>query len=159
VTDSPMHSGFGVKFGFGSSVLLVPQAAANVNASKARFIGIPRGGLDHGRFDEVNALVTTVQPRRRSTFGRAAAIAIVITAATATGHVGPSVDDNNRYIAVTPLGDRVRLAYTVIFGEVPGATERAAIDANHDGTISEAEGHAFGVALAAKVAAALDLEL
>jgi hypothetical protein len=86
-------------------------------------------------------------------------IAVTLAAATATAHVGPSVDDNNRYIALTPLGDRVRLAYTVIFGEVPGATERAAIDANHDGAISEAEGHAFGVALAAKVAAALDLEL
>jgi hypothetical protein len=127
-----------------------------VIASKARFIGIPRGGLDHGGFDEVNALVTTVQPHRRS---RLAAIAITLTSVTAVAHVGPSVDDNNRYIALTPLGDRVRLAYTVIFGEVPGATQRAAIDANHDGTISEAEGHAFGVTLAAKVAQALDLEL
>ena len=87
------------------------------------------------------------------------AIAISLTSARAVAHVAPSVDDNNRYLKITPLGDRFRIAYTVFFGEVPGATERQSIDANHDGTISEAEGHAFGVALAAKVRAALEVTL
>ena len=77
----------------------------------------------------------------------------------AAAHVAPAVDDNNRYVKLTPLGDRVRIAYTVFFGEVPGATERKAIDTNGDGQISQAEGHAFGVVLARKVAAALKVEL
>jgi hypothetical protein len=87
------------------------------------------------------------------------AIAITLASASAAAHVAPAVDDNNRYVKLTPLGDRVRIAYTVFFGEVPGATERKASDANGDGQISEAEGHAFGVALAGKVAAGLEVTL
>jgi hypothetical protein len=87
------------------------------------------------------------------------AITLALTTARAVAHVAPSVDDNNRYLKITPLGDRFRIAYTVFFGEVPGATERQAIDSNHDGTISEAEGHVFGVALAGKVKAALEVAL
>ncbi len=90
---------------------------------------------------------------------RKIAIAITLASAIAAAHVAPAVDDNNRYLKLTPLGDRVRIAYTVFFGEVPGATERKAIDANGDGQISEAEGHAFGVALAGKVAAGLEVTL
>jgi hypothetical protein len=73
--------------------------------------------------------------------------------------VAPSVDDNNRYLKLTPLGDRVRVAYTVFFGEVPGAIERRTIDANRDGQISDAEGHAFGTRIAAEVAGALEVEV
>ncbi len=69
------------------------------------------------------------------------------------------MDDNNRYLKLTPLGDRVRLAYTVFFGEIPGASERRGIDANHDGRIDDAEAHAFGDKLAAEVAAALEVEI
>jgi hypothetical protein len=87
------------------------------------------------------------------------AIAITLASAVAAAHVAPAVDDNNRYLKLTPLGDRVRIAYTVFFGEVPGATERTTIDTNGDGQISEAEGHAFGVALAGKVEAGLDVTL
>ncbi|MEP6861205.1 MAG: hypothetical protein ABJE66_11315 [Deltaproteobacteria bacterium] len=79
--------------------------------------------------------------------------------ATAAAHVAPSVDDNNRYLKVTPFGDRVRLAYTVFFGEVPGAIARRDIDTNHDGQLTEAEGHAFGVAIAGQVAAELQVEV
>ena len=86
------------------------------------------------------------------------AITLLLTS-IAGAHVAPSVDDNNRYLKLTPLGDRVRLAYTVFFGEVPGATERRTIDANHDGQITDAEGHAFGLRIAAQVAAALEVEV
>jgi hypothetical protein len=79
----------------------------------------------------------------------------VVAVTLLSGHVAPSVDDNNRYLKLTPLGDRVRLAYTVFYGEVPGASERRTIDANHDGKIDDAEAHAFGAEIAAKVAAAL----
>jgi hypothetical protein len=72
------------------------------------------------------------------------ALVAIVTARPARAHVQPSVDDNNRYIKVQPFGDRIRLAYTVFFGEVPGAGMRPQIDTNHDKTISEAEAQAFG---------------
>jgi len=75
------------------------------------------------------------------------------------GHVAPSVDDNNRYLKLTPLRDGVRLAYTVFFGEIPGASERHAIDANHDGHIDDAEAKRFADKLGAEVAAAVDIDL
>jgi hypothetical protein len=61
-----------------------------------------------------------------------------------SAHVAPAIDDNNRYVKLTPLGDRVRLAYTVFYGEIPGAALRRTLDANHDGTIDDAEARAFG---------------
>jgi len=91
---------------------------------------------------------------------RGVRLALAVAAVTAlSGHVAPSVDDNNRYLKLTPLADRVRLAYTVFYGELPGRTERAAIDTDHDGAISEAEGHAFGLDVAAKVASSLVLDV
>ncbi|HSN25196.1 MAG TPA: hypothetical protein VLT45_02890 [Kofleriaceae bacterium] len=76
-----------------------------------------------------------------------------------SAHVAPSVDDNNRYLKLTPLGDRVRIAYTVFFGEIPGAQERRGIDANRDGQISQAEANSFGQRLADQVAANVELEI
>lgn len=84
-------------------------------------------------------------------------VLVVTLGRTAAAHVAPSVDDNNRYVKLTPAADRVRLAYTVFFGEVPGAQTRPSIDANHDGQISEAEAQAYGVKLATEVAASLEL--
>jgi hypothetical protein len=72
-------------------------------------------------------------------------------------HVAPAVGDNNRYIKLTPLGDRVRLSYTVFFGEIPGAGVRRTIDSNRDGAIDDAESQAFGARLAAEIAAALEI--
>ncbi len=86
-------------------------------------------------------------------------LAITFATATASAHVGPSKDDNNRYLKLTPQTDRVRLAYTVFFGEVPGSRTRPSIDTDHDGTISEREAQAFGDKLADEVAASLDLNL
>jgi hypothetical protein len=86
-------------------------------------------------------------------------LAVTLAATTAAAHVAPSVDDNNRYIKLTPAADRVRVAYTVFFGEVPGAQTRPSIDTNHDGQISEQEGQAFGVKLAGEVGASLELTI
>jgi hypothetical protein len=86
-------------------------------------------------------------------------LAVTLAAGQAAAHVAPSVDDNNRYLKLTPLGDRVRLAYTVFYGEVPGAAMRQQLDANHDGTIDDAESSAFGEKLAAEVAASIDLSV
>jgi hypothetical protein len=88
-----------------------------------------------------------------------AVLAVVAITSPVAAHVAPSVDDNNRYLKVTPFGDRVRIAYTVFFGEVPGAIERRSIDSNRDGQISDAEGHAFGQKIADEVRAALELEV
>jgi hypothetical protein len=87
----------------------------------------------------------------------AALVAAALAAAHAHAHVAPSIDDNNRYLKLTPLGDRVRLAYTVFYGEVPGAAMRRTIDTNHDGAIDDAESQAFGDRLATEIAAALDI--
>ncbi|HEY5934282.1 MAG TPA: hypothetical protein VIU61_06605 [Kofleriaceae bacterium] len=90
---------------------------------------------------------------------RALVLAITLASGLAPAHVAPSVDDNNRYLKVTPLGDRVRLAYTVFFGEVPGATARQSIDTNRDGSISGAEADSFGTRVAGDVAAALEVTI
>ncbi len=91
------------------------------------------------------------------TFIKAALAVVAITLLSA--HVAPSVDDNNRYLKVTPLRDGVRLAYTVFFGEIPGASERRSIDANRDGRIDDAEAKRFADRLGAQVAAAVDIEV
>ena len=85
------------------------------------------------------------------------AVALALSAVQARAHVAPAVGDNNRYLKLTPLGDRVRLAYTVFYGEIPGAGLRGAIDANHDGAIDDSESRAFGTRLAGDIARALDV--
>jgi hypothetical protein len=85
------------------------------------------------------------------------AAGLAIGLGTAAAHVAPSVGDNNRYLKLTPLGDRVRLAYTVFYGELPGAELRKAIDANRDGAIDDAESQAFANRTADDIAAALEV--
>jgi hypothetical protein len=97
---------------------------------------------------------------RVSRIGIAGAIASALVAAhVARAHVAPSMDDNNRYLKLTPLGDRVRLAYTIYFGEVPGAAARRELDVDHDGAISDAEAQAFGARLAEQVRPALAITI
>ncbi|MCE9571936.1 MAG: hypothetical protein K8W52_02150 [Deltaproteobacteria bacterium] len=96
---------------------------------------------------------------RPATVRRAAlplALAALVGGA-ARAHVAPSLDDNNRYLKLTPLADRVRLAYTVYFGEVPGAAARREIDRNRDGAIGDDEANAFGAALGGQVGPALTI--
>jgi hypothetical protein len=95
--------------------------------------------------------------RRSSVRAISVAAALAVWAAPAAAHVAPSTDGNNRYLKLTPLGDRVRLAYTVFYGEVPGAEMRKAIDADRNGTIDDAESQAFGTQLAAEIARALEV--
>ena len=82
---------------------------------------------------------------------------VTIVAATARAHVAPSIDDNNRYLKITPQADRVRLAYTVFFGEVPGRMLSPGLDTDRDGAISDAEAQAHGDQLAREVGRALEL--
>jgi hypothetical protein len=90
---------------------------------------------------------------------RTLVLAITLAAGYAGAHVAPSVDDNNRYLKLTPHGDRVRLAYTVFFGEVPGAQMRSGLDVDRDGNVSDREANQFGTKLAAEVAAGLDVTI
>ena len=84
---------------------------------------------------------------------------VALAASPTLAHVAPAARENNRYIKVLPLGDRVRVAYTVFYGEAPGHTMRQALDVDHDGIVSDSEAHAYGEQLAAKVAAGLELEV
>jgi hypothetical protein len=90
------------------------------------------------------------------TFHRAALCVAAVT--VLSGHVAPSVDDNNRYLKVTPLRDGFRLAYTVFFGEIPGAAERRSIDTNRDSRIDDAEAKRFADKLGSQVGDAVDVE-
>ncbi len=83
--------------------------------------------------------------------------AAMLLVRTAQSHVAPSVDDNNRYLKLTPLSDRVRLVYTVFMGQVPGAAARRQLDTNHDGNIADAEAQTYGVKLGEEVRTSLAL--
>jgi hypothetical protein len=76
---------------------------------------------------------------------------------TAEAHVAPSADTNNRYLALTPMADRVRLAYTILIGEAPGQAARKVLDTDHDGRVSDTESQAWAKDLAEKVRASLEV--
>jgi hypothetical protein len=95
--------------------------------------------------------------RRRAV--AAAALGLLLLRAEAGAHVAPSLDDNNRYLKLSLLGDRVRLAYTVFFGEVPGLAMRRTIDTDRDGQLSDAETDGFARKLADEVAGQLAVQL
>ena len=86
-------------------------------------------------------------------------VALAIAPTPARAHVAPAQGENNRYIKVLPFGDRVRIAYTIFYGETPGRALRLGLDADHDGLISDGEAQAYGDKLAPEVAAALELEV
>lgn len=85
--------------------------------------------------------------------------ALALVGRTAIAHVAPSLDDNNRYLKITPAADRLRVAYTVFFGENPGRQTRPGLDTDHDGILSEDEGSAFGAKLSREVADGIELTI
>lgn len=68
---------------------------------------------------------------------------LCVVSATASAHVGSSEKVNNRYYKITPMADRVRLAYTIFFGREPGMVIRRRMDKNRDGQISPKESKAY----------------
>ena len=76
----------------------------------------------------------------------------MLFAAPAAAHFAPSRDVNNRAIKITVLPDGVRVAYTVFFGERPGAGERRRMDADGNGTLDRDEAAAFGERLRREIA-------
>lgn len=88
-----------------------------------------------------------------------AVLSALLVASPARGHVAPSPASNNRYTKITLLGDHVRVAYTVFFGELPGAGERRRMDENGDGLLDVHETQAFAAALLAEVVPALKVSV
>lgn len=82
---------------------------------------------------------------------------VLLAAGRATAHPQASPDRNNRYVKLTPMADRLRLAYTVYLGEQPGAHARRRLDRNGDGTIDDREARALGDELAAQIRPAVEL--
>jgi hypothetical protein len=99
-------------------------------------------------------------PVRRLTLAAAlAALATVAAPGPAAAHVAPSEDTNNRYVKLTPMADRVRIAYTILVGQAPGRMTRQRLDRDRDRVVSEAEADAWAQDLARQVLAELALSL
>jgi hypothetical protein len=86
-------------------------------------------------------------------------LALGLSALPARAHSPPSELTTDRYLKVTPMGDRVRLAYTVVYGQVQGAALRRQLDRDRDGRIADAEAEALGEQLDRQVATDLHLAL
>lgn len=85
-----------------------------------------------------------------------AALAITLSWVSDTrAHVAPSVDKNNRYIKLELMGDRIRFAYTIFWGQLPGAQTRQRLDRNRNGTLEKTETEPFRKQIAQSVATAL----
>jgi hypothetical protein len=74
-------------------------------------------------------------------------------------HPAPAPAANNRYVKLTCLPDRVRIAFTILYGDQPALPERRRMDADHDGKITPAEAKKFGVDVARRVADGLLFEV
>ena len=95
--------------------------------------------------------------------GLAAAFAACVSGGAVTtiahAHNAPSPDSNNRYLKVELGHGAARLAFTIYFGELPGARQRRILDRDHDGTIGPAEATAFGQDLQRQIAGSILVEL
>lgn len=80
---------------------------------------------------------------------------LCVGALSAHGHVAPAVDRNNRYLKLEPMGDRIRFAYTIYWGQIPGAQTRHRLDRNRNGTLEKSEIEPFKREIARSVAASL----
>jgi hypothetical protein len=86
-------------------------------------------------------------------------LALLMLTPSASAHVAPAVSENNRYLKISATGRRVRLAYTVYLGEVPGQMVRMKMDTNKDGSLSEAEYTPYGRELSREVAPNLSVSI
>ncbi len=88
-----------------------------------------------------------------------AALLLCALPRSAGAHVAPSVNENNRYLRLTVLGDRIRLAYTVFIGEVPGEQARRRLDSNHNGIVDVDEANTYGLELGQVLERSLQIEV
>ncbi len=87
------------------------------------------------------------------------ALALVL-ASSASAHPEFAPTRTNRYVKVSLVGGgALRIAYTVLIGEVPAAAQRRLADANGDGAVSADEARAWADRLAAEVRKGLSLDV
>jgi hypothetical protein len=89
----------------------------------------------------------------------AAALGALAAPLGARAHPVTSRTENNRYIKLTLIGDTLRVAYSVLYGELPSFEERREMDRDHDGQVSEAEARARADEVAATLARGAVLEV
>lgn len=88
----------------------------------------------------------------------AATVVCLLIATAARAHPEYAPSTVNHYVKLDLVApDELRLAYTVMVGPAPAAAWRRAADANHDGTLDDAETGAIGARARAAVLAALSL--
>jgi hypothetical protein len=86
------------------------------------------------------------------------AAAVWLAAAPAHAHPEFAPNEINRYARFDLItADELRLAYTIMIGAAPALELRRTADANHDGSIDDAEAHALALAVAARARGELDL--
>lgn len=95
----------------------------------------------------------------RTRFAALALASLALAPAGAVAHVGPSPQTNNRYLTVVAEPGAVRLVYTLIFGDSPGAAARKRMDRDGDGLLSGEEQQAFADSIADVIASGLVIEL
>ncbi len=85
---------------------------------------------------------------RVGSVGVAFLLSASLLSGVASAHVSSSETTNNRYYKLTPMSDRVRLAYTIFFGSEPSLVTRRQMDVDHDGVLSGQEVTAYGQRIA-----------
>jgi len=93
---------------------------------------------------------------------RAPLIAVALLALLPEGaraHVVASPTHNNRYLKITPAADRVRVAFTIMIGDLPGHAARQALDVDADGQVSDAEIEPWKQDLAERIRAQLTVRI
>lgn len=83
------------------------------------------------------------------------ALLVCVLSEPVAAHVGPSEKTNNRYYKLTPMSDRVRLAYTIFFGREPGLVTRRHMDVDRDGVLSPREIATYGKVMAKELFASV----
>ncbi len=84
---------------------------------------------------------------------------VVLPRSTALAHVGSDEKTNNRYYKLTPMSDRVRVAYTIFFGRQPSLEIRRGMDLDGDSKISNSEKNSYREQLAREVFNVVSVEL
>jgi hypothetical protein len=104
-----------------------------------------------------DALAASQRPPRRSS--ALLLLALALPAGPAAAHPEFNPTRSNRFVKLSLVGGAIRIAYTVMIGEVPAAAARRAADRSADGVVDAAEARAWADALAAGVARGLALDL
>ncbi len=87
---------------------------------------------------------------------RALIVALLgLAPAVAGAHARLSEFENSRFVKLTPMADRLRIAYSVLYGSAPAAATRRKLDADRNGIIDAKEGKRFGDGFASQLAKAL----